>query len=154
MADAPHREITLTDGRVLAYAEYGSPSGQPIIYCHGTPSARVEGELIVDRAIAAELPIAHCSGKSASATASSRVSKSLAGRARADRPPTWRFSRGPGDSISRLLRCRFGYGTECATATSLSRAAATSRRCFRIAARRTTKTMRIFHFRSITNERC
>ena len=48
MSESTHREIRLRDGRALAYAEYGSPSGQPIIYCHGTPSSRVEGDLIVD----------------------------------------------------------------------------------------------------------
>jgi pimeloyl-ACP methyl ester carboxylesterase len=55
MSDSTHREIRLRDGRALAYAEYGSPSGQPIIYCHGTPSSRVEGGLIVDNETAAGL---------------------------------------------------------------------------------------------------
>ena len=39
--------LRLHDGRTLAYAEYGSPSGQPIVYCHGAPSSRVEGELLL-----------------------------------------------------------------------------------------------------------
>jgi pimeloyl-ACP methyl ester carboxylesterase len=51
----PHREITLRDGRTLAFAEHGSPSGRPVIYCHGTPSSRVEGELIVDDATVSAL---------------------------------------------------------------------------------------------------
>jgi pimeloyl-ACP methyl ester carboxylesterase len=55
MSDATYREVALNGGRVLAYAEYGSLSGQPIIYCHGTPSARVEGELIIDGAAASTL---------------------------------------------------------------------------------------------------
>jgi pimeloyl-ACP methyl ester carboxylesterase len=55
MSDSTYREITLRDGRALAYAEYGSPSGQPIIYCHGTPSSRVEGGLIVDNQTATDL---------------------------------------------------------------------------------------------------
>ena len=55
MADSAYREVKLRDGRTLAYAEYGSPSGQPIIYCHGVPSSRVEADLIVDGAKAAAL---------------------------------------------------------------------------------------------------
>jgi len=55
MADSAYREVKLRDGRRLAYAEYGSPSGQPIIYCHGVPSSRVEADLIVDGAKAAAL---------------------------------------------------------------------------------------------------
>jgi pimeloyl-ACP methyl ester carboxylesterase len=56
-ADAPadYREIRLRDGRVLAYAEYGTPSGQPIIHCHGTPSSRVEGNLTFNGNVAAQL---------------------------------------------------------------------------------------------------
>lgn len=34
--------IALTDGRKLAYAEYGCPGGFPIIYCHGSQSSRLE----------------------------------------------------------------------------------------------------------------
>jgi len=52
MFEPTYREIALSDGRALAYAEYGSPSGKPIIYCHGTPSARVEGDLIINGATA------------------------------------------------------------------------------------------------------
>ena len=37
--------------------EYGSPRGLPIIHCHGTPSSRVEGDLIFNAAIAAELGV-------------------------------------------------------------------------------------------------
>jgi pimeloyl-ACP methyl ester carboxylesterase len=53
MSDAPYRQVRLRDGRTLAYAEHGNPSGQPIIYCHGVPSSRVEADLIVDGATAA-----------------------------------------------------------------------------------------------------
>ena len=42
------QEVTLRDGRILAFAEHGNPAGQPIIYCHGVPSSRVEGDLILD----------------------------------------------------------------------------------------------------------
>ena len=55
MPNSSHREVTLRDGRTLAYAEYGSPSGQPIIHCHGVPSSRVEGDLIVNATTAAAL---------------------------------------------------------------------------------------------------
>jgi len=48
-----HREVRLRDGRTLAYAEHGDASGVPIIYCHGVPSSRVEGDLIVNSAKAA-----------------------------------------------------------------------------------------------------
>ena len=48
-----YREIKLRDGRALAYAEHGDPGGAPIIYCHGVPSSRVEGDLIINGAAAA-----------------------------------------------------------------------------------------------------
>jgi len=55
VADSAYREVRLGDARTLAYAEYGSSSGQAIIYCHGVPSSRVEADLIVDSAKAAAL---------------------------------------------------------------------------------------------------
>jgi pimeloyl-ACP methyl ester carboxylesterase len=55
MRDLPHREAKMRDGRTLAYAEYGSPTGQPIVYCHGAPSSRVEGDLIVNAETATAL---------------------------------------------------------------------------------------------------
>jgi pimeloyl-ACP methyl ester carboxylesterase len=48
--DEAHHDVRLRDGRKLAFTEHGSPSGPPIIYCHGVPSSRVEGDLIVDGA--------------------------------------------------------------------------------------------------------
>jgi pimeloyl-ACP methyl ester carboxylesterase len=50
MGESKHREVTLRDGRTLAFAEYGDPSGAPIVYCHGAPSSRVEGDLSIDDA--------------------------------------------------------------------------------------------------------
>jgi pimeloyl-ACP methyl ester carboxylesterase len=50
MAD---KVIRLSDGRALGYAEYGSPLGEPVIYCHGAPSSRVEGNLSL-HAVAAD----------------------------------------------------------------------------------------------------
>jgi hypothetical protein len=44
---SPYREVKMRDGRTLAYAEYGSPAGQPVIYCHGVPSSRAEGDLAI-----------------------------------------------------------------------------------------------------------
>jgi pimeloyl-ACP methyl ester carboxylesterase len=55
MADPSSRDITLRDGRTLAFIERGSPSGAPVIYCHGVPSASVEANLIVDNDVAAAL---------------------------------------------------------------------------------------------------
>jgi pimeloyl-ACP methyl ester carboxylesterase len=55
MTEFDYREIRLRDGRLLAYSEYGSMRGLPIIHCHGTPSARVEGDLILDVTVAIEL---------------------------------------------------------------------------------------------------
>lgn len=55
MPETKVRTITLRDGRVLAYAEYGDPAGTPIIHCHGVPSSRAEADLIVNSATAAAL---------------------------------------------------------------------------------------------------
>jgi len=55
MPSSAHREIKTRGGRTLAYAEYGRPAGQPIVYCHGAPSSRVEGDLIVNAETASAL---------------------------------------------------------------------------------------------------
>src|SRR5262245_34489314 len=55
LADSDRREVTLPDGRLLAFSEYGSPSGRPIVYCHGVPSSRIEGNLIINGATASAL---------------------------------------------------------------------------------------------------
>lgn len=39
-------QISLGDGRMLAYSEYGDPEGQPILYFHGSPSSRLEAGLL------------------------------------------------------------------------------------------------------------
>ncbi len=36
------RRVTLRDGRTLAWAEYGDPAGQPVLYFHGFPGSRLE----------------------------------------------------------------------------------------------------------------
>ncbi|ETN45915.1 uncharacterized protein HMPREF1541_00096 [Cyphellophora europaea CBS 101466] len=38
--------ITLSSYRTLGFAEYGSPTGYPLIYFHGFPSSRLEGEIL------------------------------------------------------------------------------------------------------------
>ncbi|KAL3447134.1 Alpha/Beta hydrolase protein [Aspergillus insuetus] len=35
--------ISLRDGRILGFAEYGAPTGFPVLYFHGFPSSRLEG---------------------------------------------------------------------------------------------------------------
>jgi pimeloyl-ACP methyl ester carboxylesterase len=42
------RDITLPDGRRLAYAEFGARDGQPVFYFHGAPSSRLEPLLVGD----------------------------------------------------------------------------------------------------------
>jgi pimeloyl-ACP methyl ester carboxylesterase len=37
--------IKLPDGRRLGYAEYGDPTGRPVLHFHGTPDSRLEGTL-------------------------------------------------------------------------------------------------------------
>ena len=34
-------DLKLADGRTLAYAQWGDPSGQPVLLCHGSPSSRL-----------------------------------------------------------------------------------------------------------------
>ena len=36
------RTVTQSDGRRLAWAEYGDPAGEPLLYMHGTPSCHLE----------------------------------------------------------------------------------------------------------------
>lgn len=43
--------IVLPDGRRLAYAEFGQPDGQPVLYFHGSPSSRLEPLLIGDEVL-------------------------------------------------------------------------------------------------------
>ncbi|KAI0444297.1 alpha/beta hydrolase [Xylaria telfairii] len=39
--------LQLPDGRVLGFAEYGSPTGKPIFFFHGFPSSRLEADGIL-----------------------------------------------------------------------------------------------------------
>ncbi len=44
--------IRLSDGRRLAYAQYGAEDGYPVLYCHGFPSSRREARLLHEAAVA------------------------------------------------------------------------------------------------------
>jgi pimeloyl-ACP methyl ester carboxylesterase len=46
MATQSDKTLRLCDGRRLAYAEYGDPSGSPVILFHGNPSSRLSWGLI------------------------------------------------------------------------------------------------------------
>ncbi len=43
--------IQLSDGRMLAFSEYGIPGGKPIFYCHGFPASRLEARLLEPAAV-------------------------------------------------------------------------------------------------------
>jgi pimeloyl-ACP methyl ester carboxylesterase len=46
MNDRPQpQHLEYADGRRLTFAEYGDPSGTPVIYCHGFPGSRLEARL-------------------------------------------------------------------------------------------------------------
>ena len=44
--DSTSATISLPDGRKLGYAEYGTPTGVPIVYMPGFPSSRIEGAIL------------------------------------------------------------------------------------------------------------
>lgn len=48
--DNLNRTVSLPDGRLLGYAEYGDPQGYPIFYFHGGNSSRLEAAWIADAA--------------------------------------------------------------------------------------------------------
>ncbi|MDQ4079090.1 MAG: alpha/beta hydrolase, partial [Chloroflexota bacterium] len=57
------KSIQLKDGRLLGYAEYGDPAGQPIFFFHGWPGSRLEARPLTEpaavhgaRVIAADRP--------------------------------------------------------------------------------------------------
>lgn len=45
-------ELLLRDGRTAAYAEFGDPAGRPVLYCHGSPSSRLEPLFVGEETIA------------------------------------------------------------------------------------------------------
>ena len=46
IASETRLRLALADGRVLAYADCGPPSGVPVVYCHGFPSSSREAGLL------------------------------------------------------------------------------------------------------------
>ena len=43
MPTSPHDQtFALPDGRLLGFAEYGYPSGKPLLFFHGFPTSRLE----------------------------------------------------------------------------------------------------------------
>ena len=42
---ASHLALELRDGRKLGYAQYGDPSGQPVLFFHGFPGSRLFGKV-------------------------------------------------------------------------------------------------------------
>lgn len=42
---AENNTVTLRDGRILGYAEYGDPKGKPIFYFHGWPASRLQARI-------------------------------------------------------------------------------------------------------------
>jgi pimeloyl-ACP methyl ester carboxylesterase len=51
------QQISLHDGRLLGYAEYGSPKGKPVFYFHGFPSSRLDWQLFHDDIALSELNV-------------------------------------------------------------------------------------------------
>lgn len=47
--------IGLKDGRRLGFAEYGDRQGAPLLYFHGWPSSRLEGELVAAEALKGQI---------------------------------------------------------------------------------------------------
>lgn len=41
---------TLSDGRTLAYCDYGDSRGHPVFYAHGGPGSRLEGSFFNETA--------------------------------------------------------------------------------------------------------
>ena len=42
MTDNTSKTTRLKDGRLLGYAEYGTPEGKPVFYFHGFPGSRLD----------------------------------------------------------------------------------------------------------------
>ena len=45
------------NGLRIAFAEYGDPSGEPVIFCHGWPSSRTQAALVHKAACEMEMRI-------------------------------------------------------------------------------------------------
>ena len=44
--EPPHRGLRLSDGRLLSWAEYGDPAGEPLCFHHGIPSSRLTAAVL------------------------------------------------------------------------------------------------------------
>jgi pimeloyl-ACP methyl ester carboxylesterase len=49
------RRVKLPDGRILGFAEYGTPDGRPLLYFHGHPGARFEARFLAEAAFRANV---------------------------------------------------------------------------------------------------
>lgn len=49
----PGTAVRLPNGRHLGYAEYGDPTGAPVLFLHGTPGSRMIGRVVHEQALAA-----------------------------------------------------------------------------------------------------
>lgn len=50
--EGPIHQVRLRDGRDLAWAEWGAPTGRPVVYLHGFPGSRLEPALCQETAAA------------------------------------------------------------------------------------------------------
>jgi len=57
MTDKLSQTIVLSNGRTLAFAEYGKPDGKPVLYFHGHPSSRLDWQLFDPDDVTAQLGI-------------------------------------------------------------------------------------------------
>lgn len=51
MTDRDRQQILLSSKHHLGFAEFGSPQGLPVFYCHGFPASRLEGKLYEQAAL-------------------------------------------------------------------------------------------------------
>src|SRR5262245_29278461 len=47
--------ITMHDGRIVGFADYGSPSATAVVWCHGGPGSRLGPSFVADPAARAGL---------------------------------------------------------------------------------------------------
>ena len=47
--------ITMNDGRIVGFADYGSPDQTAVVWCHGGPGSRLEPSFVADAAARAGL---------------------------------------------------------------------------------------------------
>ena len=50
-----NQRYRLPDGRLLGYNEYGPGDGKPLFYFHGTPSSRIEWQMVASEQLATQL---------------------------------------------------------------------------------------------------